>query len=264
MSEVTLADDVLLSQGEEYYDETGSLSGWESDPHFLVAAISGDHRVLLPAVWAAGRRFFLTDENGNELAQWENDGSTYTPNFIFDPVVLPGGIAVLADTKGCLTEAMGAAMVRVLTEELDKLRLDAHISALDGGFDLEAGESAPFPADTKPPIGGEEQPAEQVEKYWYVARAVWLETTRGRRYQDVEYRRNDGTWVRNRTAAQGWAQSDRADMIVLVRELRTQADKEQRAIYGEVTGLLLPPDPDVDPWPMPPRELRAPDPGPSA
>ena len=258
MPEVTVAEDALIGQGETWYDpETGDVSGWEADPHFLVTALDGNHRALLPAVWAAYARFAAIDENGSSLDEWERNGETYTPNFIFDPVLLPVGLALHADTKGFLTAPMGAAMVRVLAEELASNGLDAHISALGDRVALETGEPAPVPETEQM---GDGQPAEPAEMFWYMSRTLWTKTQTGRRYQDVEYRRVDGTWGRDRSAAQRWADDDRDEMVALAYALRAEEDAAYRTTYGEATGLLLPTDPTYDPWPMPPQELRASDP----
>lgn len=261
MPNVTIADDVLTGQGEPSRDpDTDALVGWEADPHFLVAASTGDHRALLPAVWAACRRFSTIDENGDELEDWELLGDCSTPSFVFDPVLIPGGVVMSADTSNHLSEPMGAAMVRVLAEELASRDLGAHVSALGDLSVLYAGDPAPDPDGDEEREGAGGGAGAPEPSFWYVCRPVWMTATTGRRYEDVEFRCEDGAWVRDRSVAQRWDQDSVDDMVALVEMLRTRADLSPAIAHGEVTGLRLPADPTVDPWPMPPSALRAADP----
>ena len=260
MPTVTIADDVLTGQGEPSREPASdALLGWETDPYFLVTASTGDHRALLPALWAACRRFSAIDENGDELDDWELLGEGSTPSFVFDPVLLPHGVALSADTGNHLSEPMGTAMVRILAEELASRNLGAHVSALGDLSLLDAGDPAPDPDGDEERDDAEGQSGEPEPRLWYVSRPVWMTAATGRRYEDVEFRCEDGRWVRDRSVAQRWEQDSVDEMVALVETLRARADPS-RATHGEVMGLLLPADPTRDPWPMPPPGLRAPDP----
>lgn len=259
MAVVTVADDVLTAQGEPSWDGLGRLEGWEGGTAFLISAPDGDHRALVAAVSRAAARFLRIDENGRELDEWELGGETYTPNYVSAPRIHSTGISLLADTKGFLSVQMGEAMVRTLAEELVKGGHPARVAAPSEDFDFREGELvAPEEESTAPPGPNTAPKADDATKrYWYVLRGVWATTKRGRLYQDVEYRRPDGTWDRDKSAAQRWPQAERDAISALVGELRTQENPEYRKKYGETNGVLLPADPAVHPWPLPPPHLRA-------
>lgn len=123
------------------------LAGWESDPGFLVTAATGDHRSLLPGVWAASERFYCIGENGVEL-DVDELGLTdiYTPNFVYAPRVRTDGVALFADAKGFTSRAMGETMVQVLVEELRSLDFDTHIGVLgEPETWIRLGDAAPEP-----------------------------------------------------------------------------------------------------------------------
>jgi hypothetical protein len=198
------------------------------------------------ALHAAGERFMLVDQNGRELAEWENTGETYTPNWVSDVELSERGPVLWVDTKGYLTAAMGAAMVRVLTEELTARGVTAHVTTPPRGLG-----SAGLPKWQPPFDPTDAPPGPEVPKTWFVCRSVERTTTDGRPYGDTEYRAADGSWGWRRTAAERFAEPP----TELVHRLRTELRPPGR---GEVNGVLLPDD-DSEWHPMPPPELRRPD-----
>ena len=116
----------VLAQGEPWYQD-GELTGWSASPAFLV--ISRDMDGAAAALHAAGRRFYLVDELGHEVAGEDVDNSGgYTPNWVSDVYLTDSGPAIFVDTKGDLPRVMGQRMVDILVEELTARGVPARVT----------------------------------------------------------------------------------------------------------------------------------------
>lgn len=135
MSRVTVADDIFDMQ--KHPDSASSkaefeLEGWEIEPQFLVHSKNLDGAGL--ALQSAARRFMLVTYDRTEVDSVESAAmqDVYTPNGVSDVRIYDGGVMVRVNTKGELSEPMGAAMLHILVSELDGRGVDAHITGVVG------------------------------------------------------------------------------------------------------------------------------------
>ncbi|WP_136017875.1 hypothetical protein [Arthrobacter silvisoli] len=124
---VTVEPDIFDKQGEKWDESLGE--GWEMSPAFLV--VSDDQDKAAAALFAAARRIFTVDQNGNELTPAEMTGEypQYTPNYVSDVYLTDLGPMIWTDTKGDVTKAMAEEMLHILVAELRSQEIAARIIA---------------------------------------------------------------------------------------------------------------------------------------
>jgi hypothetical protein len=231
--DLVVAPDIF---GDRKWDD----GAWNVNPSFLV--VSDDFENAAAALHAAAKRIANVDELGHELSMWEREhvDELYTPNFVSGVVVTDAGPCIWTDTKDWLSEAMGATMLSILSEELAARSVDAHVAAAPTPWES---DREWWPAD--------DPPASEVSHSWYVARWRRQTTSTGRPYAEYQYRCADGSWTTKRTQAE--RVSDRVD----ARPENPGGDPE-----GDWSAPLVQwrRDDDVeDPSTTPPSRLRRPD-----
>ncbi|WP_139252847.1 hypothetical protein [Geodermatophilus nigrescens] len=230
-------DPDVLAQGEPHVEPDGEVTGWTTDPAFLVSP--GDTQDAVEAVLDAADRMVRVEESGRELEVWESSDAYTAP---WTGVYRTGqGLVVAVDTEGYLARAHGEGLVAVLVDSLSARGVSASVSA------------APEVVETDEPIERPAPPArDRSADLTFVWRPVGTWTTTGVPYTESEYWCADGRWTRDRSEAasfQGRAPEG------LVDSLRAQPQPERT---GEVTTIILPADPAYEPLPLPPEEIRAP------
>lgn len=149
---VVVESSIYDQQGPRYSVEGDT--GWEISPTFLVKSADPDRAAK--ALDAAGARFFLVDEFGRELSDYEvscEAPTSYTPNFISHVYLTKHGPALWTDTKGGLSDSMGASMLRILVAELHAEGISATVTAppaLPTWLDAPAWQPAASGAAPKP------------------------------------------------------------------------------------------------------------------
>jgi hypothetical protein len=242
MAHVTVADDLFDSQGE--WDEWAS--GWQCSPAFLI--LTDQQEMSARALHVAGQRFRRVNELGVELEEWEDDEEGYTPDYVSPVLLTQQGPLLWMDMDGVLTKQMGVAMVRILTEELNRRGVSARVVAPPASLDFgdRLWKVASTYGSTSVMIPDDAPWA------WFVCRTVARTTKTGKRYTDREYLRTDGSWTRDRGAAHPHVSSP--DKVV-----EDQRRTQQNGRYGAVGALLLMVDPAYDSWALPPEDIRADD-----
>lgn len=266
MTRVTVAEDVLIAQPnpsrEPDYDllaergiESWLVTGWFDGVRFLISpdrapssaapSVSGmELEALATAVRNAAKRYWLVDESGRELpGEWALS-DWHTPDFVLGPLRSDDGFVVATATKDGVPLRMGETLVGILRGELERHQLDARISCLPS--DVEVMDLPPWdePVDERHDQDG--------EKFWYVERSVTRTTTTGVKYFANEYLRPDRQWTSHRSEGIRFPEDDRAGVADFVSEVRARGEDP----VGNVSGLLMPADPDNEPSPLPPKEIR--------
>ena len=144
----------VLEVGRPDHDPAGRLQGWMGSPRFMVGftahgdpSTAGAWERLALAVFRASRRFLNVDELGNVVPDEELGlTGTYTPNWVSEPILSARGVCMVVDTGSYLSLQMGAAMLRVLVEELGRLPFDTRVS----DEEPDSPEERWRPPDTKP------------------------------------------------------------------------------------------------------------------
>lgn len=210
---------------------TRENDGWPNDPEFLVITPNPDEAA--PAVHRAAQRFRRVTEHGRECADWESC-EDYTPNTVDDVYLPDAGLVVSADTKGDLTTAMGAAMLRILADELVAEGVRALVTTPPADFDY---NTPTWAAPTGSPSPGGCGP-----RAYFVARTVSIDIGDGRAYYDTGYRCADGSWTFDHSAAQTWPHDQSGApawpqaSIDLVHALR---EEPRLPATGEINCFLL-------------------------
>jgi hypothetical protein len=127
MGNVVVANDIFDVQGDRFRDE-----GWEIEPTFLV--VSDDLHKAASALQAAGHRFLAVTQEGEELPDWEQarSGDSGTPNSVSPVQHVADGVLLRVNVKGWLSAEMARAMLRILTEELDRRDVSAEVRGVSG------------------------------------------------------------------------------------------------------------------------------------
>jgi hypothetical protein len=102
---------------------------------FVVTGIFSD-QIVVDALSSAGDRFMRVDETGVEhpdLVSTEAAGMAglYTPNYVSEPEVTDAGVQMYLDCKGAIPDPTAHKLRQILKETLERVDVDAHVSAVD-------------------------------------------------------------------------------------------------------------------------------------
>jgi hypothetical protein len=127
MGDVVVATDIFDVQGDPFGNE-----GWEIEPNFVV--VSDDLDKAAAALQAAGHRFLAVSQEGEELPDWElaRSGDSATPNSVSPVQYVGDGVLLRVNVKGWLSADMARAMLRILTEELNRRDVSAEVRGVRG------------------------------------------------------------------------------------------------------------------------------------
>lgn len=149
MANIRVAEDVLTGQPNAVMQPdlaapdpdptTWVVDTWNSDLRFLISPDSASREALdelAQGVRRATDRLWLVDEAGEELPAQDPLHNLRTPDVVVGPRRYGSGVVVWAGTQDGVTRPMGRAFVEILHEELERLDVDAEISCLPPGVDL--------------------------------------------------------------------------------------------------------------------------------